>query len=361
MQFIDVSYIITFSFLLLAIYIYNGFKFELGKLPIYKTFPKLSVIIAAKNEEKNVTQLLDSLSKLNYPEENYEVIIVDDNSSDDTYNLIQSEIPGKKNYKLIKAVQKKYEGKRGALQIGIENAQYNFIVITDADCKPEINWLRAIASKLDAGFDFVFGVAPIESGKKLVQKLSAFENLRNSYLTIAAVGVNIPYSASARSFAFRKKSFERIGGYSNTTQTISGDDDLLLREAVKNKMLIGTLVDPESFVYSTAPNTFQEYKKQKIRHIKTSFYYLIKQKLFLGAWHLLNLASLFSILLILFSPVFLLPFLVKLFYDLFIIIKHQQDLGQNFRFYEIIYLQILFEIFVVINFFNSFSKNSEWK
>lgn len=361
MQIIDITYIITFSFLLLAIYIYNGFKFELGKLPIYKSFPKLSVIIAAKNEEKNVTQLLDSLSKLNYPEENFEVIIVDDNSDDNTYNLIQSRIADKINYRIIRADKKKYEGKKGALQIGVENAKYNFIVITDADCKPEINWLRAIASKLDAGYDFIFGVAPIESGKKLVHKLSAFENLRNTYLNIAAVGINIPYSASARSFAFRKKSFERIGGYSKTTQTISGDDDLLLREAVKNKMIIGTLVDEEAFVYSSAPKSFKEYKKQKIRHLKTSFYYLFKQKIFLAAWHLVNLACVLSILLTILSPLFLLPFLVKLIFDLFIIIKHQQDLGQKFSFYEIIYLQILFEIFIVINFFKSLSKKADWK
>ena len=71
-----------------------------------------------------------------------------------------------------------------------------------------------MAGGLDYGYDFVFGVAPIKTGKALVEKLSAFENLRNTFLSIAAVGLNIPYSAAARSFAFRKTSFERIGGYS---------------------------------------------------------------------------------------------------------------------------------------------------
>lgn len=361
MQVIDVIYLITFSFLLLSIYVYNGFKFELGKMPIYKTFPKLSVVIAAKNEESNIQQLIASLSKLNYPEENFEVIIVDDNSDDNTYALIQSQIAGKNNYRLLKADKKKLPGKKGALLVGIESAKNNFIVITDADCKPEINWLKAIASKLDAGYDFVFGVAPIETGKKLVQKLAAFENLKNSYLTIAAMGINIPYSASARSFAFRKKSFERLGGYSNTMQTISGDDDLLLREAVKSKMLIGTLIDPEAFVYSSAPPTFNEYQKQKVRHLKTSFHYLFKQKIFLAALYLVNLLSIFSVILIFLSPLFLIPFLVKLFFDLFVIIKHQQDLGQKFHIYEIVYLQILFEIFTIINFLNSVFRKSEWK
>ncbi len=238
--------------------------------------------------------------------------------------LIQSRISGKNNYRLIKADQKKLEGKKGALTIGIENAKNNFIVITDADCKPEINWFKAIASKLDEGFDFVFGVAPIKSGKSLVQKFSAFENLRNTYLTIAAVGLNIPYSAAARSFAFRKKSFEKIGGYSNTTETLSGDDDLLLREAVKNKMLIGTVIEPEAFVFSEAPKSFNEYFKQKKRHLQTSFHYLLKQKIFLGFWHLINLISLFSVLLIFISPVFALPFAVKLIYDLFMVMRHSK-------------------------------------
>ncbi|MCK7528449.1 MAG: glycosyltransferase [Ignavibacteriales bacterium] len=210
-----------------------------------------------------MNSLFDSLELLNYPKENFEVIIIDDNSTDKTAELIQSRISDKNNFALIKADKKKFEGKKGALSIGIEKAKNNFIVITDADCKPETNWLTAIAGGLDYGYDFVFGVAPIKTGKTLVEKLSAFENLRNSYLTIAAVGLNIPYSAAARSFAFRKTSFERIGGYSNTTETLSGDDDLLIREAVKNKMLIGTVIEPDALVYSAAPKSFDEYFQQK--------------------------------------------------------------------------------------------------
>ena len=346
----------------MAIHVYNGFKFELKKQTlIHKTSLKLSLIIAAKNEEKNISQLISSLKQLQYPDENLEVIFVDDNSTDNTFSLIESKIKDRLNWHLIKTDNKKFEGKKGALDVGIENSTNDFILITDADCKPEFNWLKIISSKLDAGFDFIFGIAPIESGKNFVQKLSAFENLRITFLTFAAVGINIPYSAAARNFAFRKKSFERIGGYSKTTETISGDDDLLLREAVRHKMLIGTIMDPESSVYSEAPKTWEEYYRQKKRHLKTSFHYLLKQKLFLISWHLLNILSLFSILFVLISPFFALPFFVKIIYDLFIIIKHQHDLGHSFKFYEVFYLQIFFEVFLLINFFNSFSAKVEWK
>ena len=361
MEPIYLAYIISFAFLLSAVNAYNSFKYQSSKKNITFSKPNLSIIISAKNEKENIFPLIDALEQLNYPKENFEVIIVDDDSTDNSAELVESRISGKSNYKLIKVDKKEFEAKKGALTIGIKNARNNFILITDADCRPEPNWLIAIAGGLDYGYDFVFGIAPIQPGNSLVEKLSAFENLRSTFLTIAAVGMNIPYSAAARSFAFRKTSFNRLAGFKNTTETLSGDDDLLLREAVKHKMLIGTVTEPDAFVYSAAPKSFNEYFQQKKRHLQTSFHYLLKQKIFLGFWHLINLISLLSILFAFISPVLALPFAAKILYDLFIVIKYQNDLGHSFKFYEIFYLQILFEVFIVVNFFNSLSGNTKWK
>ena len=320
MDSINLTYVILILFLLAAVSVYKAFIHQLNRKKVTTSKPILSIIIAVKDEEKNIISLIDSLEKLNYPNENFEVIIVDDNSSDKTAELIKPILYKKNNYIFIKAENKEFEGKKGALSIGIKNAKYNFIVITDADCKHNNNWLNALAGGLDYGYDFVFGVAPILKGNTLVEKLSAFENLRNTYLTIAAVGLNLPYSAAARSFAFRKTSFGKVGGYGKTTETLSGDDDLLLREAVKNKMLIGTVIEPDAFVFSAAPKSFNEYFQQKKRHLQTSFHYLLKQKMFLGFWHLINLFSFLSILLVFITPIFAFPFSVKLIYDFFIVI-----------------------------------------
>lgn len=356
-----IVYFLVLFFLLMAISIDKGYLFQIKQQSFSLKKLNLSLIIAAKNEEENIPSLFESLEKINYPVENYEVIFVDDNSTDKTNELISELIKTKLNYKLIKADSKRFEGKKGALQIGIENSKNKFIVITDADCRPESNWLLEISGKLNAGFDFVFGVAPIKSGKNFIQKLAAFENFRNTYLTISAVGLNIPYSVSARSFAFRRSSFERIGGYSKTTDTISGDDDLLLREAIKNKMLIGTLIDSEAFVYSDPPNSLANYLKQKKRHLKTSVHYLFKQKLFLGFWHIINIICLFSIMLIPVSINFVLPVAVKLIFDFYVAVKRQNELGHSFNLLQIIPLQIVFEIFLIINFINSLSGKVEWK
>lgn len=361
MEPIHLTYIIIILLLLAVVNVHKAFVYQISKRQTSTSKPKLSLIIAVKNEEKNINSLFDSLEQLNYPNENFEVIIIDDRSSDSTAELIQSRLSGNKNFTMIKADRKELEGKKGALQLGIENSKHNFIVITDADCKPGKEWLSTLAGGLDYGYDFVFGVAPIQTGKSLIEKLSAFENLRNTFLTISAVGLNIPYSAAARSFAFRKTSFKKVGGYAKTTETLSGDDDLLLREAVKLKMKIGTIIEPDAFVFSAAPKSFNEYFQQKKRHLQTSYHYLLKQKMFLGYWHIINLLSLVSILLVVISPLLALPFAVKLAYDLFLLLKHQKNLGHVFKFYEILYLQILFEVFIIVNFFNSLGGNIKWK
>ena len=356
-----ISYSVSILFLFISINVYKGYLYQIKQKSITISKPYLSLIIAVKNEEQNIVTLVDSLEKQNYPLENYEVIFVDDGSSDRTYDILKELISGKTNFTLLKVGNKKYAGKKGALDIGINSAKNNLIVITDADCKPKQDWLLNIAGKLDYGFDFVFGIAPLQSGKLLVKKISAFENLKNTFLTISAVGLNIPYSAAARNFAFRKKSFERLGGYKNTTETLSGDDDLLLREAVKNKMLIGTIMGTGSFVFSDSPDSFDEYFAQKKRHLQTSHHYLIKQKLFLAVWHLTNLVSLLSVLLVFVSLYFALPFIIKIIYDVYVLLRHQQELGHSFKSYELLYLIFVYEIFVVVNFINSFSGKVEWK
>ena len=137
-----------------------------------------SIIIAAKNEEKNLPFLIDSLLKLEYKKDNFEVIIIDDNSTDATFLKAKELTENLSNYKIIKAENKIYEGKRGALEIGITNSKYDNVLITDADCIPEQNWLNEYSRKFDEGYDFLFGVAPFKKENSFINNISCFENLR---------------------------------------------------------------------------------------------------------------------------------------------------------------------------------------
>lgn len=320
-----------------------------------------SIIIAAKNEESNISNLISTLKKLNYPQYNYEVIIVDDNSNDDTFHLAKKLTIGLDDFTVISAINKKYEKKRGALDYGISLAKYPNIAITDADCVPEANWLLGLSPKFNAGCDFVFGIAPFYQTNKLANKVSCYENFRNSLLAISAANFGLAYTASGRNFSFKKDAFEKIGGYKNTTETISGDDDLLLREAVKKGLKVCTLTSPGSYVYSETKRTFREYFSQRARHTQTSFHYPFKQKLFLALWHLMNLVFVFSPAFMFINKIFILPFIIKVLFDTATAIIYQRKFGYWFLLFEVIYLQLIYEIFLIVHFIKAKFGKIEWK
>jgi len=299
---------------------------------------------------------LSSLNKLDYPGEFFEVIFIDDNSSDGTYKTISEKTKEFENFNVYKLQSENKSGKRNALELGISKSVNPYILITDADCEPRKDWLTAYSNKFADGFDFLFGIAPFFREKFLVNKVSCFENFRNSILTIIAANMGLPYSAAARNLGFKKTSFEKVGGYSKTIDTLSGDDDLLLREAVKNNLKIGTVTAKDSFVFSKTKETFKEYLKQRARHTQTAFHYLFKQQLILGLWHVFNLLILFSPILFFLDINFLFLLPVKLLLDLVIILSTQKKFGYTFSFTEILY-----ELFLIIHFFNAKFGRIEWK
>ena len=173
--------------------------------------------------------------------------------------------------------------------------------------------------------------------------------------------IGLPYSAAARNFGFTQKAFEEIEGYSNTRDTLSGDDDLLLREAVKRKMKIGVVIDEGSLVHSETKKTFREYFQQRARHTQTSFFYLKKHQFILSCWHLTNLILLFSPLLMFINPLLGILFPVKFIVDFIVTKSTQKEFGYKFSVLEIFPLQIIYEIFLIIHFFNARFGKIKWK
>ena len=321
---------------------------------------QISIISAARNEAEKIESLIKSLNKLDYSRDDFEVILVNDHSSDDTFETIKRSIIGIDNFKVYQNENDKSLAKKGALSFGISKAKFPFIMITDADCKPGTGWLKAFSNKFSEGFDFVFGIAPVNLNNSFINNIAAFENLKSSILTFAMANIGLSYSAAARSFGFSKESYNKIEGYKNTFETLSGDDDLLLREAVKYKMNIGMVTDKEAFVYSSPKDNFKDYLTQKARHTKTSIHYLLRQKIILGFWHLLNLIFLISPILIFINFYFIILFLIKFLSDEIITLSFQKRFGYNFNFVRIFFTQIIYESLIVINFFNALFRKDKW-
>jgi cellulose synthase/poly-beta-1,6-N-acetylglucosamine synthase-like glycosyltransferase len=321
----------------------------------------ISIIIAARNEAEIIDRLIDSMKSLSYSAEMFEVIIVDDNSSDETFKKLKTKTESIKNFSVLELRSLGKRGKREALNFAISKSNYPYILITDADCTPQKNWLECFSKKFQQDYDLLFGIAPFYQRNNFVNKIACFENLRGSILSFSTAFLGLPYTAAARNFGFSKKAFESLGRYSRTTDTISGDDDLLLREAVKNKMKIGVVNETDSFVYSETKKTFKEYFRQRARHTQTSFHYLKRHQIILGFWHLLNLAFLFSPLMILFNPLFGILLPSKLISDIAVVKSNQKIFGYRFSALEIFYLQIFYEIMLVFHFFNARFSKIRWK
>jgi cellulose synthase/poly-beta-1,6-N-acetylglucosamine synthase-like glycosyltransferase len=320
-----------------------------------------SIIIAAKNESGNVKRLAESLNNIDYPKGNYEIIFVDDGSSDATATLFQQFINKETDCPVISSAGKPYEGKKGALSVGIEKSKYPFILITDADCVVPACWLKACAFKFSEGYDFIIGAAPFFYGKGFANLLSCFENLRSVFLSFSLAGAGLPYNAAARNLGFKREAFLKAAGYRNTTETISGDDDLLLREMAKKNFKIGTLTDSESFVFSDTAQNLKSFFRQRARHTATSFHYALRIKAALAAWHGINLFFLFSPVLFFLDWKLTLPFFIKIISDVFIVLKAQKKINYKFSLFAIAPLQVCYELLLIISFVGGRFFKVKWK
>jgi len=348
-------------FILFIIFLAAGFIKYLYKGSSVSESVDISIITAAKNEAAVIERFVSSVKNLDYPKEKFELILVDDNSSDNTYEIACRSMENQENLRSINAGIKTIGAKRGALFKGIQLSRFPYIVVTDADCVPSVEWLKICAGEFEKGNDFIFGPAPFFKEEGLVNKISIMENIKNQFMSFSLASLGMPYSASARNMGFSKKTFFQIGGYENTLDSLSGDDDLLLREALKNKIKVSAFYNKNAMVYSSTKKSLKDYIKQKTRHTKSSLYYSIKNKIVLSGWHLLNLFMLLSLLLIFVNINFVWLFIVKIIADILIITVTQQYFTYKFNLAQIFYLDILYELFIIINFFNSIFRKIEWK
>ncbi len=357
-------FVFLFEFILLLFYyllIRNSGKLSGNRsMPVMENEPMfLSIVIAAKNEAHNLYGLLKTISENNYPSDKYEIIIVDDNSTDETYSVLQKLITSYPNLKILRNTNQ--PGKRGALTLGIESAKSGNIVVTDADCRPERNWLNGYNDLFVSGSEFIFGRAPYFQRNGITNKIACFENYKSEVLSTVSLKLNLPHSAAARNLGFTRQAFYRCGGYNNTLETMSGDDDLLLREMSNLKIKISYLDEDDTCVFSESKRTLKEYLKQKARHTTTSFHYPLNVKCFLLFWHAPQNIFQFIFLLGFINAGFIIMTILKLLFEIFISIKQTRRNHYDFKLSDKLILPFIYEFFLLINLVSSKTIKPTWK
>ena len=251
--------------------------------------PSVSVLIAARNEEKNIGKCLSALGRQDYPEELREIIVIDDSSTDRTGEIAAGFTDTISGLRVLQAgaVPDGVAPKKNALIKGIEASNGEIILTTDADCEPPSGWISGIISCFEPEIDAVVGFSPI-TGKGVTGALCKFDSLANAVISAGTLGLGIPGSAVGRNFAYRRTAWNDVGGFGSSASGASGDDDLLLQRIGAAGGRIAFATDPGSFVPAKGKESLSDWLSMKRRHFSAGKRYKPDLILFSGLLYLFN-------------------------------------------------------------------------
>jgi len=310
--------IIIFSLFILAAAI-QLFYYLFFYLPVYREKPSIkenkppvSVIICARNEAENLADFLPSVLEQDYPD--YEVIVVNDCSEDESYDILGGFLEQYPHLRIstITKDPKFTHNKRFAQFIGIKAAKNEVLVFTDADCKPASpKWLEGIVSHFDDNTTFVLGYGGYLKGKGILGNYIIYDTMviAMQYLGMALRG--FPYMGVGRNLAYRRSLFFDNKGFGTHNHLISGDDDLFVNSHA-NKANTCIEYRAETHTRSVPAKTINEWIAQKKRHFTTAPLYKTRDKFLL----LLEPSSrliFYITFIILISFTFLWPYVISVF------------------------------------------------
>lgn len=284
-----------------VLYFYSRLAFYKEKVAESSQLPPVSIIIAARNESDNLYKLLPSILNQNYPQ--FEVIVVNHQSIDESYHVLNAYKMQFPHLKIVEVERSKHlgVGKKLPLTLGIKAAQFEHLVFTDADCSPASeNWLRLMAEKFSEKKQLVIGFGPYQEHKGLLNKLIRFDTAMIGMNYFSMAMARLPYMAVGRNFAYTKSVFNSVNGFKSHYSISSGDDDLFVQEAAK-KRNYSVQLNSESFCYSEPKKTWKQWITQKSRHYTTTSRYAFIKKALLGIYPMTLLLAWISFVILMFN------------------------------------------------------------
>ncbi|MVM38992.1 glycosyltransferase [Spirosoma sp. HMF3257] len=248
-----------------------------------KSISGITIVVCARNELANLTELLPLLNAQNYPD--FEILVMDDRSTDGTSLFLENDISHLQHVRFIR-IDKEHEHvtpKKYALTIALKKAAYPIVLLTDADCRPASDgWLSGmVAPLINDQKGITLGFSPYEHRPGLLNLLIRSETLFTAvqYLSLALAGR--PYMGVGRNLAYRTSLFFANKGFYTHMNVTGGDDDLFINEvAIKQNTAI--CIDPDTFMWSKPKETWAEWRLQKKRHLNVGKYYKPGNKFRLG-------------------------------------------------------------------------------
>lgn len=243
----------------------------------------ISVVICAKNEAKNLKTLIPILLEQDYP--NFELVIINDASHDETKEVIEKYTLQDKRVKLVDVENNEafWGNKKYALTLGIKATEHEHLLFTDADCVPASkNWITEIASYFTKNKNIVIGYSKYEVKKySLVNALVRYATLISGIQCFSYAKMGSAYTADGRNLAYNKSEFFKVKGFINHMNIRSGHDKLFIKDA-SDYGNTTISINPDCFTISKAPNNLRLWFQQERRNLSTTSHYKLKHKFFLG-------------------------------------------------------------------------------
>lgn len=346
---ISVAVLVIYSALMIWLFV-GIYSASLPKLHSTNSMnPSVTIIVSLRNESTNIGVLLEGLQALKYPENLLEIILVNDHSTDSTYEdllMFQSS--------QITILNNEGAGKKRAIETGVEVAKGDWVAVTDADCIIPKTWLSSMVKSITDNSKMILGPVFISDTNSFLGSLQAIEFLGLQGATAGSAGMRKPISANAANMLFRKDVFEEVNPYVDNYELKTGDDQFLLM-AISSRYSNSVVYSKrkESIVLTKPVDNFRQYMSQRIRWASkgSSYSQFIPQ--------LVGMIVFITSLLVMIDfayavktenwVVFIIPFSIKLVCDLWVVLPMKRFSNTSINPFYYLGSTMLYPLVVVVS------------
>lgn len=348
-------------FLAISFLIYGFDKIKTFESITLKPKTKFTIIVPFRNETENLPVLLDSLSKLNYPMELFEVILVDDDSEE-----VFSLQPSVFSFRVIKNIRVSNSPKKDAIVTAMNIVNTDWVITTDADCVVNANWLLTIDNYIqNHEVAMLAGAVTYDCSNSFIHQFQQLDLTSLQGATIGSFGMAKGFMCNGANLAYTKTLFQELNGFGGNDKIASGDDVFLVQKAVAQFPEKVHYLKSKNTIVTTKPlNDWKSLFHQRVRWASKATSYQSGFGKFLGVVVLMgNLCWILAVgfWAFGFTPIenLIVLSLLKFSVDAVLIIKTNTFLGQKTRY--LILGSLLYPFFSVCVAFYSLFGKYEWK
>lgn len=351
----------------IILFLAGWFRYRTFKLSENIPAVKISVLIPVRNEEKNIEKLLDDLLKQSFPQNCFEVVVINDHSTDSTAKVLSRYHKNHSNFRFIMMEGPARSGKKEAIREGIKQARFDLIVTTDGDCRAGKNWLISIAQYYEK-FKPVMILGPVifRDKNRFWKKLLQLEQFSLQGITAGSCGIKMPVLSSGANMAFEKQLYHQFID-PQFKQTPSGDDMFLLINAkTLNRDRIRFIKSADAAIYTNPPTDLDSFWEQRKRWVSKSRYYGDPEVWFAGG--IVFLTSFLLFLLLIgsfinqsFFKSFVIVFLIKSVVDFGVLMTVTAFFRKKYLMVYFFPAQILYFAYVTLSVLLGFFSPYYWK